>query len=102
MTDLDRQFERLLSNPHTRRRLLQRGAAGALSASALAYLAACGTDEPSGSGNSSEEAKAIPKGEIADSMYMANWPLYIEEDRGTLKDFQKKYGTKVKLSLIHI
>ena len=26
----------------------------------------------------------------------ANWPLYIEEDHGTLKEFQKKYGTKVK------
>ncbi len=61
--DLDRQFERLLRNPLTRRRILQRGAAGALSASALAYLAACGTDEPEG-GNESEEAKAIPKGKI--------------------------------------
>src|SRR5919112_2398253 len=96
--DLDRQFERLLRNPHTRRRLLQRGAAGALSASALAYLAACGTDEPEGGngGSQSEEAKAIPKGEIGSSMYMANWPLYIEEDRGTLKEFQEEYGAKVK------
>jgi spermidine/putrescine transport system substrate-binding protein len=94
--DLEREFERLLRNPLTRRRILQRGAAGALSASALAYLAACGTDEPSGGDNKSEEAKAIPKGEIADSMYMANWPLYIEEDHGTLKDFEKEYGTKVK------
>ena len=94
--DLDRQIERLLRNPHTRRRLLQRGAAGALSASALAYLAACGTDEPEGGGNQSEEAKAIPKGEIADAMYMANWPLYIEEDRGTLKEFEEEYGAKVK------
>ena len=95
--DLDRHFERLLSDPHTRRRLLQRGAAGALSVSALAYLAACGTDEPEGGGGSqSEEAKAIPKGEIADAMYMANWPLYIEEDRGTLKEFEEEYGAKVK------
>jgi spermidine/putrescine transport system substrate-binding protein len=96
--DLDRQFERLLRNPHTRRRLLQRGAAGALSASALAYLAACGTDEPEGGngGSQSEEAKAIPKGEIGSSMYMANWPLYIEEDRGTLKEFEQEYGAKVK------
>ena len=42
------------------------------------------------------EAKAIAKGEIADSLYVANWPLYIEEDRGTLKEFEKKYGAKVK------
>ena len=95
--DLERQFERLLRNPLTRRRILQRGAAGALSASALAYLAACGTDEPGGGGGKkSEEAKTIPKGKIADAMYMANWPLYIEEDHGTLKEFEKEYGTKIK------
>ena len=95
--DLERQFERLLRNPLTRRSILQRGAAGALSASALAYLAACGTDEPEGGGNESEEAKTtIPKGEIGSSLYFANWPLYIEEDRGTLKEFEEEYGAKVK------
>jgi spermidine/putrescine transport system substrate-binding protein len=94
--DLDRQFERLLRNPHTRRRLLQRGAAGALSASALAYLAACGTDEPSGSGDEASEAKAIPKGEIADAMLFANWPAYIDEERSALKSFQEKHGTEIK------
>ena len=94
--DLEREFERLLRNPLTRRRILQRGAAGALSASALAYLAACGTDEPSGGGDSAEEEKAIPKGKIADAMYFANWPLYIDEERSALKSFQEKYGTKIK------
>jgi spermidine/putrescine transport system substrate-binding protein len=95
--DLGREFERLLRNPLTRRRILQRGAAGALSASALAYLAACGTDEPSGGGGKkSEEEKAIPKGEIASSLYFANWPLYIDEKRSALKKFEEKYGTKVK------
>ena len=94
--DLERQFERLMRNPLTRRRILQRGAAGALSASALAYLAACGTDEPEGGGSDSEEAKAIPKGEIADSLYFANWPAYIDEERSALKSFQEKHGTKIK------
>ncbi len=96
--DLERQFERLLRDPLTRRRLMQRGAAGALSVSALAYLAACGTDDPGGSdgGSDSEDQKAIAKDEIADSLYFANWPLYIEEDRGTLKEFEEEYGTKVK------
>jgi spermidine/putrescine transport system substrate-binding protein len=93
---LNREFERLLRDPLTRRRLMQRGAAGALSVSALAYLAACGTDEPEGGGGDSEEAKMIAKAEIAKSLYFANWPLYIEEDRGTLKEFEQKYGTKVK------
>jgi spermidine/putrescine transport system substrate-binding protein len=94
--DLERQFERLLRDPLTRRRILQRGAAGALSASALAYLAACGTDEPGNSGSDSEEAKAIPKGEIASDLYFANWPAYIDEEREALKSFQDKYGTKIK------
>jgi spermidine/putrescine transport system substrate-binding protein len=95
--DLEREFERLLRNPLTRRRILQRGAAGALSASALAYLAACGTDEPSGGdGEKAAEEKTIPKGEIASSMYFANWPLYIDEKRSALKSFQEKNGTKIK------
>jgi spermidine/putrescine transport system substrate-binding protein len=98
--DLDRQFERLLRNPLTRRRILQRGAAGALSASALAYLAACGTDEPAGGGDSAEESKAIPKGKIGSSLYIANWPLYIEEDRGTLKEFQQEYDGKPKVKYV--
>ena len=95
--DLEREFERLLRNPLTRRRILQRGAAGALSASALAYLAACGTDEPSGGdGEKAAEEKTIPKGKIATSMYIANWPLYIDEKRTALKSFQEKNGTKIK------
>jgi spermidine/putrescine transport system substrate-binding protein len=94
--DLEREFERLLRNPLTRRRILQRGAAGALSASALAYLAACGTDEPSGGGDEAQKEEVIPKGEIASSMYFANWPAYIDEERSALKSFQDKYGTNVK------
>src|SRR4029453_4048836 len=94
--DLEREFERLLRNPVTRRRILQRGAAGALSASALAYLAACGTDEGSGSGDETQKLEAIPKGKIASDMYFANWPLYIDEKRTALKSFEDKYGTKVK------
>jgi len=95
--DLDRHFERLLRDPLTRRRILQRGAGGVLSASALAYLAACGTDEPSGGeGGESEESNTIPKGKVGNALYVANWPLYIEEDRGTLKEFEQEYGAKVK------
>src|SRR5215217_8100307 len=77
---------------------MQRGAAGALSMSALAYLAACGTDEPSGGGGNGGDGgpKPIPKGKIADSLYFANWPLYIDEKRTSLKKFQDKYGAKVK------
>lgn len=95
--ELERQFERLLRDPLTRRRLMKRGAAGALSVSALAYLAACGTDEPGGGGGGdSKEQETIKKGPIGDQIYVANWPLYIEEDRGTLKEFEQKTGAKVK------
>src|SRR6185503_3584204 len=81
----------------TRRHIMKRGAAGVLSASALAYLAACGTDEPSGgNGQKAEGEKSIPKGKIASAMYFANWPLYIDEKRSALKSFQEKYGTKIK------
>jgi spermidine/putrescine transport system substrate-binding protein len=98
VTDLERQFERVIREEISRRRLLRRGAAGALSVSALSYLAACGSETGGGGddGDEPKESKAIAKGEIADSLYFANWPLYIEEDRGTLKEFQKEYGTKVK------
>ena len=97
MTDFERDYERFIRAEISRRRLLRRGAAGALSVSALSYLAACGSETGGGDGGEAkEEAKTIAKGEIAKSMYFANWPLYIEEDRGTLKEFEKKYGTKVK------
>jgi spermidine/putrescine transport system substrate-binding protein len=95
--DLERQFERMLRDPVTRRLILKRGAAGVMSASALAYLAACGTDEPSGGdGEKAAEEKPIAKTEIASSLYFANWPLYIDEKRSALKSFEEKYGTKVK------
>jgi spermidine/putrescine transport system substrate-binding protein len=68
--------------------------------SALAYLAACGTDESGGGDGGgdggSEESKTIAKDKISDSLYVANWPLYIDEERNSLKAFQKEYGTKVK------
>jgi spermidine/putrescine transport system substrate-binding protein len=95
VSDLERQFERIIRDEVTRRRLLRRGAAGALSVSALSYLAACGS-ETGGTGDNKPESKVIKKGEIGDSLYVANWPLYIDEKRKTLSRFQDKYGTKVK------
>jgi spermidine/putrescine transport system substrate-binding protein len=98
-SEFERRFEQMIRDELTRRRLLQRGAAGALSVSALAYLAACGEDETAGP--SGEEAKVIPKGEISKTLTFSNWPLYLDIDEKTkehptLQKFQKKYGTKVK------
>ena len=96
--DFERRFDELMRAELTRRRLLRRGAAGALSVSAIAYLAACGDDELSG--GAKKETKAIAKGEISKSLTFANWPLYIDDDgsggRPTLEMFKKKYGTSVK------
>ena len=98
MSDLERRFEAIIRDEISRRRLLRRGAAGALSVSALSYLAACGEETGGGGDDDGSEAEAarIKKEPIADSLYFANWPLYIEEDRGTLKEFEKEYGTKVR------
>ena len=98
MSDLERRFEQIIRDEISRRRLLRRGAAGALGVSALSFLAACGSETGGGGdeGGGETEAKAIAKGEISDSLYFANWPAYIEEDRGTLKEFEKEYGTKVR------
>ena len=93
---LDRHLERLLRDPLTRRRLLKRGAAGAFSASALAYLAACGARTGGVVESGGEGPEEIAKSKIADSLTFSNWPLYIEEDRGTLKEFEKEYGAQVK------
>jgi spermidine/putrescine transport system substrate-binding protein len=94
--DLERQFERYLRDPLTRRRLMKRGAAGALSLSALSYLAACGTRTGGVAESSDGDSDMIQTAKISDTLTFSNWPLYIEEDRGTLKEFQKEYGTEVK------
>jgi spermidine/putrescine transport system substrate-binding protein len=98
-TEFERRLEELVRQDLTRRRLLRQGAAGALSLSALAYLAACGDDDIEG--GAGEEAKLIPKGKVADRLTFSNWPLYIdvsddEKRRPTLDKFEKEFGTKVK------
>jgi spermidine/putrescine transport system substrate-binding protein len=92
---LERQFERLLQDRLTRRRLMKRGAAGALSLSALSYLAACGPTT-GGVARSEGESDVIPKAKLSDSLFFSNWPLYIEEDRGTLGEFEEEYGARVQ------
>jgi spermidine/putrescine transport system substrate-binding protein len=95
----ERRFDALIRDEITRRRLMRRGAAGALSVSALAYLAACGDDELSG--GQQEQARTIEKGPISKTLNFSNWPLYIDIDdktkeRPTLEKFKRRYGTEVK------
>ena len=82
----------------SRRRLLRRGAAGALSVSALSYLAACGVE----TGGSSDERRAPAssrRSRRARSATPSTWPTGPCTSRrtaGTLKEFEKEYGAKVK------
>ncbi len=94
MSDFERRLEALIQDELTRRRLLRRGAAGAFSLSALAWLAACGGDDLGG--GEGKQTKVIPKGKVAANMTFSNWPLYIDEKHDTFKKFKKKYGTNVK------
>lgn len=99
----DRDLERLLADPLTRRRLLHAAGAGALSLSAFSFLAACGGDGglEGGGADATENVQAIAKGEISRDLKFSNWPLYIDVDeetnrRGTLDDFKREFGTTVK------
>jgi spermidine/putrescine transport system substrate-binding protein len=96
--DIERALDAMQASGLSRRTLLKRGGAGALSLSLVGFLAACGDDD---GGGGAGEAKVIPKGEISKTLTFANWPLYIDVDdktkeRPTLQKFQKEYGTKVK------
>jgi spermidine/putrescine transport system substrate-binding protein len=95
--DIDGLIDELVAAEINRRQLLRRGAAGALSVSAAAFLAACGGGNAL-SGSGKKETKVIPNGKIGKTLNFSNWPLYIDVDHGkhpTLINFQKKYGTHV-------
>jgi spermidine/putrescine transport system substrate-binding protein len=99
-TDFERRFEALMAESGlTRRTLVRRGTAGALSISAMAWLAACGNDSL---GPHKASQKAIPKGKVASTLFFANWPYYLDTKPGesdkskVLAGFKKKYGTEVK------
>src|SRR3954452_4828356 len=85
-------IDQMLANPHSRRTLLRRGAGGALGLSLAGFLAACGNE---GAGNKGA-VQQVEKGKIASTMFFSNWPYYMDPDQKTLKNFQKKYGTKIR------
>jgi spermidine/putrescine transport system substrate-binding protein len=89
--DIERLIDELVKSDMNRRTLLRNAGAGALGLGLAGFLAACGDD---GGGGDGAQTKAIPKGQIADRLNFSNWPFYIDE--GVLKDFQRKYGTRVK------
>jgi len=95
--DIERALDAMQASGLSRRTLLKRTGAGALSLGLVGFLAACGDDD----GGGASEAQVIPKGEISQTLTFANWPLYIDTDeetnqRPTLQKFQREYGTRVK------
>jgi len=95
--DIERALDAMQASGLSRRTLLKRTGAGALSLGLVGFLAACGDDD----GGGASEAQVIQKGEISEMLTFANWPLYIDIDeetnqRPTLQKFQREYGTRVK------
>jgi len=88
--EIERLIEELEAVSMSRRGLLRGAGAGALGMSLAGFLAACGDNN----GSKGASSKVIPKGQIADRLNFSNWPYYM--DPQVLKDFQRKYGTKVK------
>jgi spermidine/putrescine transport system substrate-binding protein len=96
--NIDRLIDDLVAQEISRRQLLRRGAAGAMSVSAAAFLAACGGSGNALSGGTKTVSKVIPNAPLAKTLNFSNWPLYIDVDHGkhpTLENFQKKYGVHV-------
>ena len=92
--DIERALDAMQASGLSRRTLMKRGGAGALSLGLVGFLAACGDDD---GGGGSSEAKVIPKGEISKNLTFANWPYYIEDAKEpTFDKFQREYGTRTK------
>jgi spermidine/putrescine transport system substrate-binding protein len=99
----DPRIERALEEFFESERLSRRGFIGRAGSSGLALtglatvLAACGgvEGEAEKAADDKKEAASVnhPKTEIGDWTF-ANWPLYI--DKKVLKDFNKRFGGKVK------
>jgi spermidine/putrescine transport system substrate-binding protein len=93
--DIERALDAMQAYGLSRRTLLKRTGAGALSLGLVGFLAACGDDDGGGTG----EAQVISKGEISKTLTFANWPYYMDVDgkrHPTLDKFKREYGTTVK------
>jgi spermidine/putrescine transport system substrate-binding protein len=89
------------NDPITRRQLLRRAAVGGAALTLPSLLAACGSgsgiEAQTGAGGASTEVKQ----QLASTLTISNWPLYIDIDektkkRPTVDDFTKATGVTVK------
>jgi spermidine/putrescine transport system substrate-binding protein len=89
-----------INDPITRLQLLRRMAAGGVTLSLPALLAACGGGGGiEGQGNTQPAATSV-KQELADELTVSNWPYYIDQNDDatrfpTLEQFTKETGVKV-------
>jgi spermidine/putrescine transport system substrate-binding protein len=89
-------------DPITRRQLLRRAAAGGVTLSLPALLAACGGDGGiEGQQPGTTEATTSVRQELADQLVVANWPLYVDvneetKKRPTLEQFTQDTGVRVR------
>jgi spermidine/putrescine transport system substrate-binding protein len=89
-----------LNDPITRRLFLKRAAVGASALSLPSLIAACGggggISGESNAGGASTEVKQ----QLADTLVFANWPLYIDSEKGnkrpSLDQFTAQTGVKVR------
>jgi spermidine/putrescine transport system substrate-binding protein len=92
--DIDRVVERLLDgHEHSRRHFVRLLAGAGLTLSSGGLLAACGGVKGESSGEKASTTASHPKTAIGNWTF-SNWPLYI--DKSVLKEFDAKYGGKVK------
>jgi spermidine/putrescine transport system substrate-binding protein len=92
-------FERI-NDPLTRQQLLRRAAAGGMTLSVPALLAACGGDGGI-EGQQPQQTQATTVEQVlADEITVSNWPFYIDQNDDatkfpTLEEFEKETGVKV-------
>jgi spermidine/putrescine transport system substrate-binding protein len=87
-----------MTRPLTRRELLERAALGGAALSVPGLLAACGGDGIEGG---EDQGETTVDRELANTLRISNWPLYIDIDektkkRPTLQQFQTEFGVNVR------
>ena len=94
--ELDLFFEQLVEARLSRRQVLHRlGAAGLTLSSAGTFLAACGGVKGTDKGTPKPEKATHAKTKITE-LNFSNWDAYIDKPPVTLRNFEKKFGGKVK------
>ena len=89
------------NDPITRRQLLRRAAVGGAALGFPSLLAACGGGGGISGQTSAGGASTEVKQQLASTLTISNWPLYIDIDektkkRPTVDDFTKATGVNVK------